>query len=148
MSKKPIRIMFLCTGNSCRSQMAEGFAKALGGEAFEVYSAGLEPQGVNPKAVTVMKESGVDITQQTSDEIVPELLDGMDYAITLCGHADERCPSTPAHVQRFHWPFDDPAKATGSPDEVMQEFRRVRDLIMKRIEDWIPSAHTGKTDAK
>lgn len=148
MTKKPIRIMFLCTGNSCRSQIAEGFAKALGGETFEVYSAGLEPQGVNPKAVEVMKESGVDITQQTSDEIDPELLDGMDYGITLCGHANERCPITPAHVQRLHWPFDDPAKAIGSPDEVMQEFRRVRDQIKKRIEDWIPSADTGKTDAK
>lgn len=137
MMKKPVRIMFLCTGNSCRSQIAEGFARALGGEAFEVYSAGLEPQGLNPQAVEVMREAGIDISRQTSDEIDPDLLDRMDYAITLCGHAEERCPITPAHVRRLHWPFDDPAKATGSQEEVMKEFRRVRDEIQKRIEEFI-----------
>lgn len=137
MMKKPVRIMFLCTGNSCRSQIAEGFARALGGEAFEVYSAGLEPQGLNPQAVEVMREAGIDISRQTSDEIDPHLLDRMDYAITLCGHAEELCPITPSHVRRLHWPFDDPAKATGSQEEVMREFRRVRDQIQKRIAEFM-----------
>lgn len=137
MAHRCIRLMFLCTGNSCRSQMAEGWAKALGGDVFEVYSAGLEPHGLNPKAVEVMKEIGIDISQQTSDKIDEGLLQLMDYAITLCGHAEEHCPVTPGSVQRLHWPLPDPAKATGSPEDVMNEFRRVRDEIQARIEAFI-----------
>jgi arsenate reductase len=129
--------MFLCTGNSCRSQMAEGFARALGGKDLEVSSAGLQPCGLNPKAVAVMREVGIDISQQTSDEIDMGLLEQMDYGITLCGDAEERCPLTPPNVQRLHWPFDDLAKATGSPEEVMQEFRRVRDGIRAKIEAFV-----------
>lgn len=134
MARRPVRVMFLCTGNSCRSQMAEGFARALGGKDLEVSSAGLQPCGLNPKAVAVMREVGIDISQQTSDEIDMGLLEQMDYVITLCGDAEERCPLPPPNVQRLHWPFDDPAKATGSQEEVMQEFRRVRDGIRAKIE--------------
>lgn len=129
--------MFLCTGNSCRSQMAEGFARAIGGDRVEVYSAGLRPLGVNPKAVQVMQEAGVDISSHTSGGIDPDLLNAMDYAITLCGHAEEQCPVTPGHVTKLHWPFDDPAQASGTPEEVMAEFRRVRDEIRARIDAFL-----------
>lgn len=143
MARKPIRVMFLCTGNSCRSQMAEGFARAMGDDVLEVYSAGLEPHGLNSKAVEVMREVGIDISGQTSDEIDEQLLAQMDYAITLCGHAEERCPVTPPRVRRLHWPFDDPARATGSPEEVMNEFRRVRDQIRTKLEAFIKELKAG-----
>lgn len=126
-------IYFLCTGNSCRSQMAEGFAKKYLGNKFEVYSAGIEAHGVNPHAVKAMHEKGVDISTQTSDLIDPELLNKADYVVTLCGDANDKCPMTPAHVKRDHWGFDDPAKATGTEDEKWAFFQRVRDEIEKRI---------------
>lgn len=128
-------VYFLCTGNSCRSQMADGFLKALGGDRFEVHSAGLEAHGLNPRAVQVMKEAGVDISQHTSDVIDPGILNRADYVITLCGHADEHCPVIMnPNVIKWHWGFDDPAKATGSEDEIMSVFRKVRDQIKARIE--------------
>ncbi|RUS46967.1 arsenate reductase (thioredoxin) [Cohnella sp. AR92] len=134
MNKKPI-VYFLCTGNSCRSQMADGFLKALGAERFDVRSAGLEAHGLNPRAVQVMKEAGIDIGGNTSDVIDPEILNQAAYVITLCGHADEHCPviSNPK-VTKWHWGFDDPAKAIGSEDEIMAQFRGVRDAIKARIE--------------
>lgn len=127
------KVMFLCTGNSCRSQMAEGWARALGGDLWEVYSAGLEAHGLNPRAAAVMAEAGVDISGQTSKTIDPELLNRMDLVITVCSHADAHCPVTPPHVERWHWPFDDPAKARGDEAAVMAEFRRVRDEIRARV---------------
>jgi len=126
--------MFLCTGNSCRSQMAEGLLRRMGGDRFAVYSAGLRPIGVNRYAVKVMAEAGIDISGQTSDPIDPELLRSMDFAITLCGNANESCPTTPPGVRRIHWPVDDPYYATGTEEEIMGEFRRVRDDIRARIE--------------
>lgn len=134
--KKPI-LYFLCTGNSCRSQMAEGWARHLAGDRFEVYSGGIESHGVNPIAITIMGEIGIDITDQTSDLIDLELLNRSDYVITLCGDANDKCPTTPPHVQRDHWGFIDPAKATGSEEEVLQVFRQVRDEIGKRIKTFI-----------
>lgn len=129
---KPI-VYFLCTGNSCRSQIAEGFGhKYLDGQ-YEVYSAGIEAHGMNPKAVSIMKEAGVDITGQESSMIDRELLDKSDYVITLCGDADENCPMTPPHVTRMHWGFDDPAKASGTDEEIHDVFENVRDAIEKRI---------------
>ena len=137
MEKKSL-IYFLCTGNSCRSQMADGFLKALGGERYEVKSAGLEAHGLNPRAVQVMKEAGVDISSNTSDVIDPEILSRADYVITLCGHADEHCPLIPNQtVVKWHWGFDDPAKATGSEEEIMNSFRTVRDAIKKRMEQFV-----------
>ncbi len=131
MSKKII--YFLCTGNSCRSQMAEGFGKKHLGDDYDVYSAGIEAHGLNPNAVKVMKEAGVDISGHKSDVIDPDLLQKADYVITLCGHADEVCPATPPNKTRWHWGFDDPAKAEGTEEEKMAVFHRVRDEIEERI---------------
>lgn len=137
MEKKPL-IYFLCTGNSCRSQIADGFLKALGGERYEVKSAGLEAHGLNPRAVQVMKEAGVDISNHKSDVIDPEILSRADYVITLCGHADEHCPVIPnKNVVKWHWGFDDPAKATGTEEEIMNSFRTVRDAIKNRMEQFL-----------
>lgn len=127
------RVLFLCTGNSCRSQMAEGWLRHLGGGRFEVFSAGIEAHGLNPRAVAVMKEAGVDISGQKSEVLDPKLLDTIDLLITVCGHADETCPAVPTSCEKQHWPFDDPAKATGTEEEIMAEFRRVRDQIRRRI---------------
>ncbi|RKP55314.1 arsenate reductase (thioredoxin) [Cohnella endophytica] len=136
---KPL-VYFLCTGNSCRSQMADGFMNAIGGDRYEVKSAGLEAHGLNPRAVKVMKEVGIDISRNTSDVIDPEILNKATYVITLCGHADEHCPIIiNPNVVKWHWGFDDPAKATGTEDEIMEKFRNVRDAIRSRIEDFIKS---------
>jgi arsenate reductase len=131
-------VYFLCTGNSCRSQMADGFLKALGAEQYEVRSAGLEAHGLNPRAVQVMSEVGVDISHHTSDVIDRETLERADYIITLCGHADEHCPVVvnPQAV-RWHWGFEDPAKASGTEEEIMAKFREVRDQIKQRIEQFL-----------
>ncbi|OPA75093.1 arsenate reductase (thioredoxin) [Paenibacillus selenitireducens] len=134
---KPL-IYFLCTGNSCRSQMADAWLKQLGGDRFEVLSAGLEAHGLNPRAVKVMSEVGIDITSHTSDVIDPEILNRSTYVITLCGHADEHCPMiSNKNVIKWHWGFDDPAKATGTEEEVMAQFRNVRDDIQARIEKFL-----------
>ncbi|WP_276353310.1 arsenate reductase (thioredoxin) [Cohnella caldifontis] len=134
---KPL-VYFLCTGNSCRSQMAEGFLKALGGDRFEVKSAGLEAHGLNPRAVQVMSEASVDISHHTSDVMDPEILNRATYVITLCGHADEHCPviSNP-NATKWHWGFDDPAKATGTEEQIMARFRAVRDAMKERIERFV-----------
>ncbi|WP_435171820.1 arsenate reductase (thioredoxin) [Paenibacillus glycanilyticus] len=137
MSNKPL-VYFLCTGNSCRSQIADGFLNAIGGEKYEVKSAGLEAHGLNPRAVQVMKEAGVDISGNSSDVINPEILNRATYVITLCGHADEHCPVIMnPDVIKWHWGFDDPAKATGTEEEIMEQFRTVRDSIKSRIEQFV-----------
>ncbi|TMV45169.1 arsenate reductase (thioredoxin) [Paenibacillus mesophilus] len=137
MEKKPL-VYFLCTGNSCRSQIADGFLKALGSEKYEVKSAGLQAHGLNPRAVQVMQEAGVDISRHTSDVIDPDVLNRADYVITLCGHADEHCPVIMnKNVIKWHWGFDDPAKATGTEEEIMKQFRTVRDSIKSRIEQFV-----------
>lgn len=133
MDKKKL-VYFLCTGNSCRSQMADGFLQALGRDKYEVKSAGLEAHGLNPRAVQVMQEAGVDIRSHTSDVIDADMLNRADYVITLCGHADEHCPViTSTQVVKWHWGFDDPAKAKGTEEEIMAQFREVRDQIKARI---------------
>ncbi|MEY2375921.1 arsenate reductase (thioredoxin) [Lentilactobacillus buchneri] len=126
-------IYFLCTGNSCRSQMAEGFGKQYLGDNYRVLSAGIEKHGVNPLAVQVMAEVGVDISGQTSKVIDPTILNHADLVVTLCSDAEKRCPITPPQVARQHWPFPDPATATGSSSERLQAFREVRDGIKARI---------------
>ncbi|MED1725025.1 arsenate reductase (thioredoxin) [Brevibacillus parabrevis] len=137
MEKKPL-VYFLCTGNSCRSQIADGFLNALGSDKYEVKSAGLEAHGLNPHAVQVMQEAGVDISKNTSDVIDPDILNRADYVITLCGHADEHCPViSNKNVTKWHWGFDDPAKATGTEDEIMNQFRTVHDSIKSRIEQFV-----------
>ena len=139
MSKKTL--YFLCTGNSCRSQIAEGFGKKYLGTEYEVYSAGIEAHGLNPNAVKVMKEVDIDISKQTSDIIDPDILNKADYVITLCGDANDKCPMTPSHITRWHWGFDDPAKAGGTEEEKWAVFQRVRDEIGQRIKKF---AEEGK----
>ncbi|BBI34072.1 arsenate reductase (thioredoxin) [Cohnella abietis] len=131
-------VYFLCTGNSCRSQMADGFMTAIGGHLYEVKSAGLEAHGLNPRAVKVMSEAGVDISNNTSNVIDPDLLNRATYVITLCGHADEHCPiiSNP-NVTKWHWGFEDPAKATGTEEEILNQFRATRDAIKARVEKFV-----------
>ncbi|SHF28925.1 arsenate reductase [Seinonella peptonophila] len=132
MKKKNI-IYFLCTGNSCRSQIAEGFGKKYLNDEFDVYSAGIEAHGVNPKAVDIMAEKGIDISNQTSNIIDPVILNEADYIITLCGDANDKCPMTPSHVKREHWEFEDPAQAVGTDEEILEIFRRVRDQIEDQV---------------
>lgn len=133
----PIKVMFLCTGNSCRSQMAEGLARKIGKGVLEPYSAGLMAAGVHPRAIDAMKEIGIDISKQKSKEIDEAFLRTMDVVVTLCASADEACPWTPPDVQRLHWPVKDPVGTIGSREEVMKEFRRARDELRGRIEDLV-----------
>lgn len=134
MTKK--LLYFLCTGNSCRSQMAEGFGKEFLGDGWIVKSAGVEAHGLNPKAVKAMAEVGIDISGQTSDVLDMETMNSADFIVTLCGDAADRCPMTPPSIRREHWGFDDPAKATGTEDEIWAEFQRVRDEIGERIQQF------------
>lgn len=134
-------IYFLCTGNSCRSQMAEGWGKELLGEEWQVLSAGIEAHGVNPSAVKAMDEVGIDISNQTSDLIDSDILNDADLIVTLCGDAADNCPVTPAHVKQVHWGFDDPAKVQGTEAEKWAFFQRIRDEIGDRVKTF---AETGK----
>lgn len=126
-------ILFLCTGNSCRSQMAEGFLKHFGGNNYRVFSAGTKPAGVNPKAVKVMDEAGIDIRGQSSEAVTGSLLEKADMLITLCGDARDSCPVLPGGVEVRHWPLEDPARVKGGEEEVMQQFRAVRDRIKTNV---------------
>ena len=130
---KPFNILFLCTGNSCRSQIAEGWAKWYGRPLFEIQSAGIESHGKNPRAIAVMNEAGVDISNQESTIVTDEMLEAADLVVTVCGHADEHCPVLPTGTNKEHWPLDDPAKASGSEEEIMQVFRASRDDIEQRV---------------
>jgi len=132
---KPFNILFVCTGNSCRSQMAEGWAKWFGRPLFEIQSAGIEAHGKNPRAIAVMKEAGVDISQQESTRVTDSMLADADLVVTVCGHADEHCPLLPDGVKKEHWPLDDPAKARGTEEEIMETFRASRDDIRSRVKD-------------
>ena len=132
-----LKVMFLCTGNSCRSQMAEGFARTLGKGLIEAHSAGLMAAGVNRRAITVMQEIGIDISGQRSREIDPDLLQAMDVVITLCDNAAEACPRTPPEIKRLHWPVKDPVGTVGTEEHIMSEFRRARDEIRLKIQGFI-----------
>ena len=123
-------ILILCTGNSCRSHLAEGILRHAAGDLFDVYSAGSNPAGcVHPQAIAVMKEIGIDISGHTSNHINEFLHRKIDTVITVCGKADQACPMFPGQVNRYHWGFDDPARATGTGEEILAVFRRVRDQI-------------------
>ena len=130
-----MRLLFLCTGNSCRSQIAEGWARALGDSQLQVMSAGIEAHGKNPRAIAVMQEAGVDISRQESTRLTDAMLASADYLVTVCGHADEHCPVLPPGVRKEHWPLNDPAKASGSEAEIMAVFRASRDDIRQRVAD-------------
>lgn len=128
-TSKPL-VLILCTGNSCRSHMAEGILRAAAGDILEVHSAGSQPSGfVHPKAISALAEIGIDISFHTSKSMNDFLDRDIDTVITVCGTADQACPIFPGQVHRHHWPFDDPAHATGTEDEILAEFRRVRDEI-------------------
>jgi len=128
------KVLFLCTGNSARSQMAEGMARNLSKGSLEVYSAGLNPKGVHPIAIAVMEEIGINIRHHTSKGIDLNLLKKMDFIITVCGNADERCPTTPAQIQKEHWPIPDPVSVTVEEPERYEVFRKTRDEIKSRIQ--------------
>jgi arsenate reductase (thioredoxin) len=134
MYKRKTRLLILCTGNSCRSQMAQGWANHLGKDWVEATSAGIEAHGKNPRAITVMREASVDISHQESTRVTPQMLEQADLVVTVCGHADEHCPVLPPGVQKKHWPLEDPAKATGTEEEIMAKFRATRDEIRKHVE--------------
>lgn len=141
----PMNILFLCTGNSCRSQMAEGFARKAGEGLIETYSAGLMAAGVHPRAIAVMKEMGIDISEQRSREIDEDLLRSMDVIITLCANAEEACPWTPPEIERLHWPIKDPVRARGSEKQIMKEFQRARDEIGVKVEGFIKGLRQDNT---
>ena len=131
---KPL-ILILCTGNSCRSHLAEGILRAAVGEAAEVASAGSDPAGyVHPMAVEVMKDIEIDISAHTSKHLDEFLQREVHTVITVCGNADQACPIFPGQAEKHHWPFDDPAKETGSEEEIRAVFRRVRDEIRAKFE--------------
>ena len=127
------KVLFLCTGNSCRSQMAEGLLRHLAGDRFEVASAGTDPQGLNPGAVTAMREIGIDIAHHQSRHVDQFAGQQFDYVITVCDRAKKSCPIFPAAVLVLHWSFDDPASAQGSAEERAVVFRRVRDEIAASV---------------
>ncbi|KGO92849.1 arsenate reductase ArsC [Flavobacterium subsaxonicum] len=130
-------ILVLCTGNSCRSQIAEGYLRYFAKDKATIYSAGVETHGVNPKAIAVMGEDGLDISLHTSNNIEEYFDVNFDYVITVCDNAKERCPFFPTQAKKFHYNFPDPAKATGSEEEIMDEFRRVRGMIKEYSENFV-----------
>lgn len=136
---EPQRVLFLCTGNSARSQIAEAFLRKYGADRFEAHSAGLEPKGLNPFTVKVMDEVGIDVSGQTSkgvDTYLGKVL--FQYLVTVCDDADKNCPTTwPGVSHRMHWSFQDPAAIEGSDDEKLAKFREVRDLIEAKIKSWL-----------
>lgn len=134
MTKK---VLVLCTGNSCRSQIAEGYLRHFAEQKAEIFSAGVETHGVNPKAVTTMKEDEIDISHHTSNNIDEYRNINFDFVITVCDNAKERCPFFPTKAQKFHYNFLDPAKATGNDEKILEEFRKVRLQIKKYCEDFV-----------
>jgi arsenate reductase len=135
--KNLLKVMFLCTANSCRSQMAEGIARYVGKGVIEPYSAGLFSFHVHTRAIEVMKEINIDISQQKSKGIDKKLLNTMDIIITLCGHAEHSCPTTPPGIKRIHWPINDPVGTVGSEQEIINAFRKTRDEIKEKIERFV-----------
>lgn len=131
------KILVLCTGNSCRSQIAEGYLKHFAKDKAAVYSAGVETHGVNPRAIQTMKEDGIDISSHTSNNVNEYRDIDFDYVITVCDNAKERCPFFPSQAEKFHYNFPDPAKATGTEEEIMQQFRTVREMIKKYSQDFV-----------
>jgi len=133
-----VHVLFVCTGNSARSQMAEAFARYYGKGRIEASSCGIDPKGLHPLTVKVMAEKGMDVSRQESKALTDEMLRKADYVVTVCGHADQQCPALPSHVRKLHWPIDDPAVLGGpSPEEVLAAFRRARDEIESRVREFL-----------
>ena len=131
------KILVVCTGNSCRSQMAEGYFRHLAGDQFEITSAGLEPSVVNSTAIQVMQEDGIDISKHTSKDVAQFVGQKFDYIITVCDNARERCPYFPGQAERIHWSIEDPGKAIGTKAEILAVFRKVRDQIRSKIDTFL-----------
>jgi len=131
------KVLVLCTGNSCRSQIAEAYLRYFAGEKADIYSAGVETHGVNPRAIATLKEVGIDISNHTSNHIDEYIHMDFDFVITVCDHARERCPYFPTNAQIFHHNFPDPAKATGSEEVIMDQFRSVRQQIASYCEKFV-----------
>ena len=136
-------ILVLCTGNSCRSQIAEGYLRHFANGNAKIYSAGVETHGVNPKAIAVMAKDGIDISGHTSNNVDEYYDINFDYIITVCDNAKENCPFFPSKAERFHYNFPDPAKAQGTEEEIMEEFVRVRDMIKQYSQDFIKKHING-----
>jgi arsenate reductase len=134
---RPIRVLFLCTGNSARSQMAEALLRSLGGADFEVFSAGTDPKGLNPLAAEVMREIDIDISRHESKSLDRFLGQPFDYIITVCDRARDNCPTFPGDNERIHWSYDDPAAVTGSRGQRVAVFRRVRNELSERLRLWV-----------
>lgn len=131
------KVLVLCTGNSCRSQIAEAYLRHFAGEKAEVYSAGVETHGVNPRAISTMKEDGIDISQHTSNNIDEYFNIDFDFVITVCDNAKERCPFFPTKAKKFHQNFPDPAKATGTEEVILEQFREVRQMIKSYSQQFV-----------
>ena len=131
------KILVLCTGNSCRSQLAHGYLEAMTAGKAAIYSAGVETHGVNPRAIAIMKEDGMDISKNTSNNVMEYQNIDMDFVITVCDNAKERCPYFPTEAKKFHNNFPDPAKATGTEEEIMDQFRTVREMIKQYCADFV-----------
>lgn len=134
MTKK---ILVLCTGNSCRSQIAEGYLRHFGQKKAEIFSAGVETHGVNPKAIETMKEDGIDISNHTSNNIDEYRNIDFDFVITVCDNAKERCPFFPTKAKKFHYNFPDPAQAKGTEEEIKSQFREVREMIKDYCKNFV-----------
>lgn len=130
-------ILVLCTGNSCRSQIAEGYLRHFAGNKANIYSAGIETHGVNPKAIAIMKRDGIDISAHTSNNVDEYYDIPFDYVITVCDNAKESCPYFPTKAIKLHQNFPDPAKATGTKEEIMEQFREVREMIRKYAQNFV-----------
>jgi len=131
------KVLVLCTGNSCRSQIAEGYLRHFANGNAQIYSAGIETHGVNPKAIKVMHESGIDISSHTSNNINEYMDIDFDFVITVCDNAKESCPYFPTKAKKFHYNFPDPAKATGTEDEIMERFKMVSEMIKSYCFDFV-----------
>jgi len=131
--RETLNVLYLCTGNSCRSQIAEGWTRLLGDGWVEAQSAGIEAHGKNPRAIAIMKEAGIDISGQESMIISDEMIRRADVVVTVCGHADELCPVLPPGVKKVHWPLADPASATGTEEQITSQFRATRNEIETRV---------------
>jgi arsenate reductase len=140
------RVLLLCTGNSARSQMAEGALRHESGERFEVYSAGIEPSFVRPQAIAAMQELGIDISGQRSKSVDEFTGQPFDYVITVCDNANESCPVFPGATTRIHWSFDDPAAARGTDEEILQFYRRVRDEIRENLNVFAANSTAAEED--
>jgi len=146
-SKVMVKILILCTGNSSRSQMAEGYFRHFLGGRAEIYSAGVEVHGLNPFAVRAMKEDGIDISHHTSNNVSEYLNIDFTYIITVCDNARERCPYFPSRTKKYHRNFPDPAKASGTEEEILQQFIEVRDMIRDYVSEFINSEGLGRSNS-